>query len=225
LRLIFWLCFFNVTSNSHCQNYNIRFEPLYENLQERTTESYFSLKIVINGDTLKYNDSTNYSFKASVTNFDTITYSFIYNKSLIEDTFLCKFKAYYTYSILPCTCCGLFLIVPKDSISKRGFVKTKNNSTKNICANVSEIELLNVPKQTETEFIFSSISMNCGFRPSEILITKPKYSSEKYNYENWSQLSKKKQMALNKKRETYVIKRWNYLFYIKKCYKLKLEIN
>jgi hypothetical protein len=96
--------------------------------------------------------------------------------------------------------------------AKRGFVKFVNQSPKEYLAMVSEFDYETINKNSNTEFIFSSISMNCGFRPNRIFIADSNYLNSKYLYDNWSTKSNEGKRDLEKEQENYIVDSFDFLF-------------
>lgn len=146
------------------------------------------------------------------TGFDTLHYSYVdQNDKTVHETALCKLRKGKTYTVSPCTCCGIFLITPSEN-AKRGFVKFKNESKKEYIAVASEIQADTLFKKSETDYVFSSISMNCGFRPNRIFIAKFDYFDKKYQYENWKMQSAEGRKLLETEQENHVVYSFNFLF-------------
>lgn len=146
---------------------------LESNLQEEIN-TFLSLEFSINGIPLKATDSIEKIIPLNRNGFDSIRYSYTWNNQQVEKFSLCKFKPDETYKISPCTCCGIFLIVPK-SKAERGFVKFVNRSKQLYLGSASEFDFDSIPPKSGTDFLFSAISMNCGFRPSQITVAVPEY--------------------------------------------------
>lgn len=175
-------------------------------------DNFFMIKFDINGTNVLTTDTTTTKININKAGFDTIHYSYINHKDEnVTETALCKFRNGETYTVSPCTCCGIFLITPEKN-GKRGFVKFKNESKNEYIGTASEIRADTLFKKSETEYVFSSISMNCGFRPNRILIAEFDYYNKKYGYENWQTQSVERKIELEQEQEGYVAYSFNYLF-------------
>lgn len=173
---------------------------------------FLSLEFEINNSKIKTIDSNSISVSVNKREFDTIRYSYRNDKGFtIRDTFICKLKANEVYTISPCTCCGIFMITPSKN-AKRGFVKFYNKSSREYIAMTPEFDYDTIPKTSNTDFIPSSISMNCGFRPNRIFIANFDYLDEKYQYENWSTKSPEEKRALELEQESHISFGFKYLF-------------
>ncbi len=182
---------------------------------------FFSLKFKINGIDFSTIDTNRIRVPINNKTFDSISYSFVNDKNeLVRGDFLCKFKADEKYTISPCTCCGIFLVLPSKN-ANRGYVKFKNNSSSEFIGMVSEIDYEEVLPKKTTDYIFSSISMNCGFRPSYISLALPSYLNKKYQFENWSTKTTKEIRVLHEEQNQDIVYRINYLF----LHKEKLTIS
>lgn len=151
----------------------------FERSYKEDIEAYKSLVFIINGKNISVLDTAEIEIPLNKEGFDTIQYSYIdQQQKTVYETSLCKLKDKETYMISPCTCCGIFLIVPS-SKAERGFVKFVNKSNKELYGMASEFDYDTIPKKSSTGFISADISMNCGFRPSDILVqTEPRVDSE-----------------------------------------------
>lgn len=184
---------------------------------------FLSLEFEINDSKIKTINSDSIHVKINDIEFDTIKYFYKnHQDKIIRETFICKLKPGETYSISPCTCCGIFLMTPSKN-PKRGFVKFKNNSQQEFLSVSSEFDYDTIPKLSNTNFIPSMISMNCGFRPNRIFIANFNYQNEKYQYENWSTKSTEEKKALELEQESHIIFNFNYLFLHEE--KLVVKIN
>ncbi|MNJ82723.1 hypothetical protein D3C87_01270 [compost metagenome] len=160
---------------------------------EDEINTFLSLEFSINGVHLKTTDSTQKVIPLNLNGFDTLKYSFMWNNQRIEEISLCKFKPNETYTISPCTCCGIFLMTPK-SRAERGFVKFVNRSKQLYLGSASELDFDSIPPKSSTDFLFSAISMNCGFRPSQITVVDPEYLNYQLEDENRSKLLDAKEL-------------------------------
>ncbi len=163
--------------------------------QERNT--FLSLEFSINGVRLKTTDSIEKIIPLNRNGFDSIRYSYTWNNQKVEAFSLCKFKANETYTISPCTCCGIFLITPESS-AERGFVKFVNKSKQWYLGSASEFDFDSIPPKSSTDFLFSAISMNCGFRPSQITVVDPEYLHSELEDENPSKLLDEKELNVKR---------------------------
>lgn len=164
---------------------------------EAELKAFLSLEFSINGIPLKTTDSIEKIIPLNRNGFDSIRYSYSWNNQRVEAFSLCKFRANETYTISPCTCCGIFLMTPK-SAAERGFVKFVNRSKQLYLGSASEFDFDSIPPKSGTDFLFSAISMNCGFRPSQITVVDPEYLHTPLDDENPSKLLGPKE--LNAKR-------------------------
>lgn len=172
---------------------------------------FMSLEFKINAQTIKATDTTPFSLPISPSGFDTVNYSFIANGVRQYDWFICKFRPKETYIISPCTCCGIFLMTPtKDA--ERGFVKYINRSDKTFVSESGESQIDTLHSRQETEFIFSSISMNCGFRPNTIFVAELDYLDQRFDYDHWKTKSAAEQDLLQKEQQGFIRFSCNYLF-------------
>jgi hypothetical protein len=214
-KLIFLICCALFCYQAKAQTCTIKINDrgdLFEAGFEEEMDLFFQVKFVINGVELNTTDTTAIEIQINKAGFDTLHYQYVdQNDKTVNETALCKFRSGETYTVSPCTCCGIFLITPEDN-AKRGFVKFKNNSKKEYIAIASEIRSDTLFKKSETEFVFSSISMNCGFRPNRIFIANFDYFNKKYQYENWKTKSREEKKELEKERESHVAYSFNYLF-------------
>lgn len=164
---------------------------------EEEINTFLSLEFSINGIPLKATDSIEKIIPLNRNGFDSIRYSYTWHNQRVEKFSLCKFKPDETYQISPCTCCGIFLIVPK-SKAERGFVKFVNRSKQLYLGSASEFDFDSIPPKSSTDFLFSAISMNCGFRPSQITIAVPEYLHDQFEDENYPKLSGAKELKVKR---------------------------
>lgn len=164
---------------------------------EDEINTFLSLEFSINGIRLKTTDSIEKIIPLNLKGFDTLKYSFIWNNQKVEKTSLCKFKPNETYTISPCTCCGIFLMTP-ESGAERGFVKFVNRSKQLYLGSASELDFDSIPPKSSTDFLFSAISMNCGFRPSQITVVDPEYLDSQLDVENPPKLLDTKQLNVKR---------------------------
>ena len=173
---------------------------------------FLTLELEINDSKIKTINPDSINITINNIGFDTIKYLYRNRQNeVIGETFICKLKAGKTYIISPCTCCGIFLMSPSKN-AKRGFVRFENNSPEEYLAVTSEFDYDTIPKLSKTNFIPSLISMNCGFRPNKIFISKLDYQNQKYQYENWSTKSTEEKITLKLEQESHIIFKFNYLF-------------
>lgn len=213
-RYIYILSFFAISIHSLAQSCSFKISDridFYKNNYPET-ELFFKLQFVINGVKVTTNDTNTINIPINLLGFDSIFYSYKNNKDqIITESALCKLKAKETYSISPCTCCGIFLITPSKN-AKRGFVQFINKSNNEYIAIPSEFDHDTLSEKSNTGFIYSSISMNCGFRPNRIFIANQQYFDKKYQYDNWSTKSVEIKKELEIEQETHVVYSFNYLF-------------
>ncbi|WP_300666765.1 hypothetical protein [Fluviicola sp.] len=159
--------------------------------------TFLSLEFSINGIPVKPKDSIEKIIPVNRNGFDSIRYSYTWNNQRIEKFSLCKFKPNETYTISPCTCCGIFLMTPKSN-AERGFVKFVNRSKKLYLGSASEFDFDSIPPKSSTGFLFSAISMNCGFRPSQITVVDPEYLDSPLGDEKPSKLLDAKELNVKR---------------------------
>lgn len=172
---------------------------------------FFSLEFSFNGVPLKTTSETQKIIPIHPNGFDTIRYSYTWNGKRIEAFSLCKFRKNEQYTISPCVCCGIFLMRPEKN-PERGYVQFVNNSQTTYFGSASEIDTDSIPPNSNTPFQFASISMNCGFRPSQIAVFEPGYFDLKYTYENTSKLPDDEQTRLEAEQEKYIRYNTDFLF-------------
>lgn len=215
LKHAYLLLLLFVGINSFAQNCSIKItDDLNDFTQdfEEEMKSFFSLEFIINGITFNSRDTNTISISPNTTVFDTIHYSFIdRNGKTYAETFLCQLRNDETYTISPCVCCGVFLMTPEKN-AKRGFVRFNNKSSNEYITIASEIDSDTLYKTSNTDYIFSSISMNCGFRPNQILLARYSYFDEKYQYENWKTKTAKEKELLEQDRKLHLAYQFNFLF-------------
>ena len=215
LRILFFLLTLSTFKLSLAQTCSISINSADEFLQRNFKQEmsmFFSLEFEINGTRLKSTDTLSAIIDIKKTGFDFISYTYVeMNGKMIHDSFICKLKPGETYSISPCTCCGIFLMTPSKN-AKRGFVKFNNNSLKEFTSVVSEFDYDTIPKNSSTAFTHSSISMNCGFRPNKIFIADIDYLNEKFSYINWSAKTQEEKETLLLEQDSLIIYSFNFLF-------------
>lgn len=113
--------------------------------------------------------------------------------------FLTKFKDNEYYEIQQGCCCAAFVLgaVRKP---KRGTIKFKNTTFKPLGI---EVGMFNVDTVNagSTHTIFANESPMCFFKPCQIMIVKPSYFSDKYNYSN-----SRKYKILQNEQESLILK-------------------
>ncbi len=189
-------------------NQNIGF--LKENFEEELA-LYSTIVLNINGKIFSTIDTGEIIIPVNQSHFDTIRYTYTDRNEIKQDTFICKLRQNEVYTISPCTCCGIFLITPEKN-AKRGFIKFENRANQDYIAMFSEAQYDTIPKHADTEFLPSYISMNCGFRPSDVVIAKKEYLNPKYDYENWSKKPVHEIKALKKEQESHILFKTQFLF-------------
>lgn len=212
LRIIlFTLLFANIVSAQNC---TVRISDDFDFLKKNSykeLELFLSLEFEINNIMLKTNESNEVFISPNTIGFDTIKYSFIYRDSIHYESFICKLKSSEIYTISPCTCCGIFLMTPSQN-AQRGYIKYVNNSKERFIAETGELQIDTVYKKRETDFIYSFISMNCGFRPNTVFVAELGYLDKKFEYENLKSKTKEEQELLKNKQQDYIRFSFNYLF-------------
>ena len=204
---LFFSCGYAQTCSIRC-NVSRFFETGY---QKEEIAVFYSIEFSLNGIPLKTTDKEEKTIPVNQNGFDTIRYSYWWEGEKIEASSLCKFRANERYLLSPCTCCGIFLIIPETE-PERGFVQFVNESKNTYLGSASEIETDTILPNSKTPFQFSSISMNCGFRPSEITVFEPEYFNPKYAYEITSKLSDKKREKLESKQNKFIKYDIDFLF-------------
>ncbi|MNU99110.1 hypothetical protein D3C71_892340 [compost metagenome] len=194
-----------VLSFGHAQTCTIQTESSnsFEKSFEEEIHTFLSLEFSINGVSFKTSEGRKKTIPVNRNGFDTLRYSYIWKDQKFEEYSLCKFRPNEQYTISPCTCCGIFLLTPKRK-AERGFVKFINHSANLYLGSVSELDYDSIPANSHTEFIFSAISMNCGFRPSQIAVFAPEYANPEYQYKNLSRLSEPEKQALKAQQQKLV---------------------
>jgi hypothetical protein len=171
---------------------------------------FLSLEFEVNHQKIKATDAKTVKVRPYQEGFDTVFFSFFYQDSIHRGMFICKLKGNETYTISPCTCCGLFAIAPSKN-AMRGDIKFVNNSSRDFIAETGD-EYLTIEPNKETSFIHSFISMNCGFRPTKLFISDPSYVDSKFLFENLKSKSEAEQDDLEKEREGLILFSFNFLF-------------
>lgn len=178
---------------------------------EEEMSVFYSIEFSLNGVPVKTTDKDEKTIPVNQNGFDTIRYSYLWRGEKIEAVSLCKFRLNERYVISPCTCCGIFLITPEKK-PERGFVQFINKSKSTYLGSASEIETDSIPPNSKTPFQFSSISMNCGFRPSQIAVFEPGYFDPKYDYEITSKLPDDKKDELESEQNKFIKYNMDFLF-------------
>ncbi len=174
--------------------------------------SFLSMDFELNQTCISSLDTNYFTVHINNIGFDTLIYSFLDQKGLtVCDTSICKLKADEAYTISPCTCCGIFLMISTQNAA-RGSVKFINDSTDEFIAMVGSFDYDTIPKLARTDFIPSEISMNCGYRPNRIFISSHDYTDERYQYENFKDKSLYEKKSLREEQQTHVVYEFNYLF-------------
>lgn len=187
----------------------INFHP-NNNVEEITT--FLSMNFELNQSSIAALDSNSITVPINNIGFDTLIYSFLDQHGLtVCDTTICKLKANEMYTIGPCTCCGIFLMTPSKNAA-RGSVKFLNESSDEFIAMVGSFEYDTIPRLTQTDFIPSEISMNCGYRPNRIFFASFDYIDEKYQYENLKDRPLLEKNSLREEQESHVVYEFTYLF-------------
>jgi hypothetical protein len=171
---------------------------------------FLSLEFEVNHQKIKATDAKTVKVRPHQEGFDTVLFSFFYRDSIHRGTFICKLKGHEIYTISPCTCCGLFAIAPSKN-PMRGDIKFVNNSSRDFIAETGD-EYVTIESNKETGFIHSSISMNCGFRPTKLFIADPSYVDPKFSYENLMNKSDAEQVELEKEQDGLILFSFNFLF-------------
>lgn len=211
ILLLFLSFFINKASAQNCTvKISDKIDFFKQNFKEEL-DLFLSLEFEINNVKIKANDTNNIIVLTNKAEFDTIKYSFFYRGVIHNDQFICKLRANETYTISPCTCCGIFLMTPSKN-AERGYVKYVNNSKRDFIAETGELELDTILKKKKTDYILSSISMNCGFRPNTVFVADFGYLDKKFEYENLKSKPKEEQDLLNKEQQENIRFSFNYLF-------------
>jgi len=195
---------FNV---SFSQTANIRVKYLeIKNLKSKTFDS---LVFIINGIELSSTDSEPKTFKLQKNGFDNFSYYYKGEKDKIITELKCKFKPNNSYKIVPCICCGEFML-EADSLPKRGSVRFVNETNRKLIGIRSDFNLDTINKKSTTQYLPSDISMNCGFREFYIEIAEFDYANPKFDYnETNTDLQNDK---LNEEQEKLWITKTPFLF-------------
>lgn len=212
VKLLFSLLFSAAFCGAQAQSCFLRVNPdLPVRGFEEELAVFLSLKFTVNGISFGTTTSGEKQIPVLQNGFDTIRYSYFWRGKRIEASSLCKFRSNEHYVLSPCTCCGIFLIVPETK-AERGFVQFVNESRSLYWGSASELDYDSIPAMEKTPFLFSSISMNCGFRPSQIVILEPAYFDPKYTYEKLSVLPEEAQNKLEAEQRTFIRYAIDFLF-------------
>ena len=160
-----------IYSISFGQTAILKAQKVYPNVKENINY----IKFVINEHSFGEKD-TILKLKINNKGFDNC-YAIINNDTL---RFKTKFKENEIYEINQGCCCAAFTLEAQNN-PKRGIVKFKNRTDKNLALIVAEsnVEKINIGK---TEKIYAFESAMCTFKPCSITLTETEYLSEKYNY-------------------------------------------
>jgi hypothetical protein len=199
LFILFNVCF--------SQTANIRIK--YLDSKNMKSKTFDSLVFIINGVELNSTDSETKSFNLQKNGFDSFSYYYKGEKNKVISEFKCKFKPNNSYKILPCICCGEFMLVA-DSLPQRGSVRFVNKTNRKLIGIRSEFNLDTINKKSATKYFPSDISMNCGFREFYIEIAEFGYANPKFDYnERNTDLENEK---LNSEQEQLWITKTPFLF-------------
>jgi hypothetical protein len=174
-------------------------------------EAFLTLAFEFNHVNINATDRKNVHIPILDKGFDTVVYSYMYKGVIYRKQFICKLRAKETYTISPCECCGVFLMVPEQN-ARRGSVKYMNHSTQTFISESGEFELDTLYKNSDTDFIQSSISMNCGFRPNQLFVADLDYLNPKYQYDQLKLKSESEQELLDKEQLSLIRFSFNFLF-------------
>lgn len=212
MKLLFSVLFASLLLNSYAQTCSIKVEPdVSVQSFEEEMAVFFSLKFTINGVSFGTTSSRENLIRLNPNGFDTIRYVYFWQGKRIETFSLCKFRPNEHYTISPCTCCGIFLMLPGKK-AERGFVQFVNESETPYLGSVSELGYDSIPAKDQTPFLFSAISMNCGFRPSQIAVFEQSYADTKYDYEQLSKLDDAVQSELEAEQRKLIRYEVDFLF-------------
>ena len=87
-----------------------------------------------------------------------------------------------------------------------------NHSNQTFISESGEFELDTLYKNSDTDFIQSSISMNCGFRPNQLFLADLDYLNPKYQYDQLKLKSELEQELLEKEQLSLIRFSFNFLF-------------
>ncbi|MEY4803968.1 MAG: hypothetical protein RL331_481 [Bacteroidota bacterium] len=174
-------------------------------------EVFMSIAFEVNHVKIKATDKQQVRIPVHQTGFDTVDYTYTYNGDVHHEQFICKLRAKEKYTISPCTCCGIFLMTPAQN-AQRGSVKYINASEQEFISETGDQEIHALSKNSSTDYIHSYISMNCGFRPTQIFIAAPDYLNPKFDYENWKSKTEQEQALLDIEQNALIRFSFNFLF-------------
>ena len=201
ILLIFLLNF------SIAQNAKIRIQ--YHAQKSIKSETFDSLVFIVNGEKLNLINLEIKEIKLNKNGFDKLSYFYKGKKNIEVTEMNCKFKPNHAYKIVPCLCCGDFMIIA-DSVPRRGSVRFINNTNRKLIGIRSEMDLDTINKKSKTKYLPSDISMNCGFRPFDIEITEFKYANPKFDYNEDN--TKEENEKLDKEQNSLWIAKAPFLF-------------
>lgn len=166
MRIIIFL--FLVANFCNAQSANLKLQNYNEikNVFKIEIEAFESLEFIINGVAFKVSDDLDINIPLNKMGFDSIKYSYKIHDKEYKSFALAKFKTDQQYYLSPCTCCGIFMIAPKNP--ERGIVRFKNRSKSKLLALTGDFEHEVIYPKSTSKYFFSSISMNCGFTPNQI---------------------------------------------------------
>jgi hypothetical protein len=153
------------------QTATLKVQKVYPNVKEKGNY----IKFVINEHSFGEKD-TIINIKINKVGFDNC-YAIINNDTL---KFKTKFKENETYEIEQGCCCAAFTLEAQNN-PKRGIVKFKNRTNRNLGLIVAESNEEKV-KVGKTQNIYASESAMCFYKPCNILLTETEYLSEIYDY-------------------------------------------
>lgn len=211
LSLVSAVCFFTELAAQKCIVKISDDVSVMKKQSPRDLEAFLSIEFEVNHVKIKATDKLQVRVPIQKIGFDTVTYSFTYNGKVCNEQFICKLRANEKYTISPCTCCGVFLMTPAQN-AQRGSVKYVNESNHEFIAETGDQSIDSLAKKSNTEYIHSFISMNCGFRPNQIFIAEPDYLNQKFDYQNWQHKTEQEQELLDKEQKDLIRFSFNYLF-------------
>ncbi len=190
MKRFFTLTFLIFYSINFGQTATLKVQKIFPNLKENINY----IKFVFNEQSFGEKD-TIINIKINKHGFDNCLA--IIGKDTLK--FKTKFTENEAYEIKQGCCCAAFTLEAQRN-PKRGTVKYKNKTNRNLGlivaeANIEEIKKGNIVK------IYASESAMCLFKPCSILLTETEYLSEKYNYRSAGSDYEK----LSKEQEKFVI--------------------
>ena len=171
MRKILTIIFLIFYSINYGQTAFIKVQKVFTNLKENSNY----IKFVFNEQSFGDKD-TIINIKINKIGFDNC-YAIINTDTL---KFKTKFIENETYEIKQGCCCSVFTLEAQNN-PKRGIVKFKNRTTKDLGLIVAEANIEEIKKRNKVK-IYASESAMCLFKPCSILLTETEYLSEKYNY-------------------------------------------